>query len=363
LGTIIQALDKELPDWTLLALWLAEICNTTPLLDYSSETHQSYIPVLPRETGCVLEWTRNEVNWLKGTQLYSLANDIRSAAASSWLEVAPIVKQGESTAIIAKNIVTEESLTRAFALLLSRAVRLDNFGGNGVSIDSLCPWADFVNHDSSSSAFLRWDPSIDAVVLVSDRSYSPGEHVVSSYGQKTSGQILLSYGFVPEENPHDACLLLVSSDACSIGKKQAELKLAAMERCGVQFEAVFPLHLDAMPKGLLERAAFWGENIESGEEAEELCVHLLVDGSEALTPELRVVGLETVGALCKAAMGKLAVGLDAGKEELAALQQAGEGSSRRAQVLNVLTHEHRVLNRTLFLVQAELREVRRKLAK
>lgn len=33
--------------------------------------------------------------------------------------------------------------------------------------------------------------------------------VMASYGQKTSGELLLSYGFAPppQENPHDGCML------------------------------------------------------------------------------------------------------------------------------------------------------------
>ena len=38
---------------------------------------------------------------------------------------------------------------------------------------------------------------------------------MASYGQRTSGQLLLSYGFAPSagENPHDACLLELSISA------------------------------------------------------------------------------------------------------------------------------------------------------
>lgn len=47
-----------------------------------------------------------------------------------------------------------------------------------------------------------------------------------SYGEKTSGELLLSYGFLPEAgaNPHDACLLrmrLQTAERPGQGWKQA----------------------------------------------------------------------------------------------------------------------------------------------
>jgi len=49
---------------------------------------------------------------------------------------------------------------------------------------------------------------------------------MASYGQRTSGQLLLSYGFAPTagENPHDACLLQLSiseQDPLRVAKIQA----------------------------------------------------------------------------------------------------------------------------------------------
>ena len=38
---------------------------------------------------------------------------------------------------------------------------------------------------------------------------------MASYGQKTSGELLLSYGFAPppQENPHDGCLISLEISA------------------------------------------------------------------------------------------------------------------------------------------------------
>lgn len=76
-----------------------------------------------------------------------------------------------------------------------------------------------------------------------------------SYGPKTSGQLLLSYGFMPEagSNPHDACMLelqLLEDDP------SFQSKLACLRQYGAEAARDFPLRLDALPQALLLFAAF-----------------------------------------------------------------------------------------------------------
>jgi histone-lysine N-methyltransferase SETD3 len=79
--------------------------------------------------------------------------------------------------------------------------------------------------------------------------------VYISYGQKTSGQLLLSYGFMPEPgaNPHDACPLELTLAEDDPGR---DAKLACLRQYGADATREFPLRLDALPQGLLLFAAF-----------------------------------------------------------------------------------------------------------
>ena len=79
--------------------------------------------------------------------------------------------------------------------------------------------------------------------------------VYITYGQKTSGQLLLSYGFMPEagSNPHDACMLELKLSADDPG---LESKVACLRQYGVEATRDFPLRLDALPQALLLFAAF-----------------------------------------------------------------------------------------------------------
>ncbi|QHO39532.1 SET domain-containing protein [Arachis hypogaea] len=77
---------------------------------------------------------------------------------------------------------------------------------------ALVPWADMLNHSCDVDTFLDYDNLSKEIVFTTDRPYQPGEQVFISYGKKSNGELLLSYGFVPREgaNPCDSVELLVS---------------------------------------------------------------------------------------------------------------------------------------------------------
>jgi histone-lysine N-methyltransferase SETD3 len=93
-------------------------------------------------------------------------------------------------------------------MLFSRLVRLR---GRGDAL-ALVPWADFVNHAPSATAHLDWEEGASGgdsgcVVLRTERPYAAGEEIFASYGQRASGDLLLSYGFALEDNPHETVAL------------------------------------------------------------------------------------------------------------------------------------------------------------
>jgi histone-lysine N-methyltransferase SETD3 len=347
-----------LPGWTLLAVWLAELVfsqsSNTPDA-FSNNNHAvyaAYAAVLPtyQTTGCVLEWTEDEVNWLRGSHLHTIALDIRAAAETSWKELEPIVCHAERAGFIEKGVLTGKTVNHAFALLLSRLIRINfnNCTGGGsvnysselgqIEVEVLCPVADFVNHDSACSSFLQIDQENENIVLVADRQYRPGDQIFCSYGQKTSGEMLLSYGFLPEEgtNVHDACLIRIGG----LGQGEEEQKNS---------KKVFPLKMGAVPQTLLE--ALRSAARESSNNVNKSGEQLLVD-------------------LCKQKLETYSINLEDAKVELLSLQTAGGSTSgqkkgtekiainaeRREAVLRILVQEQKILARTIFLMKQQLKQ-------
>lgn len=355
-----------LPDWTLLAVWLAELVSSqTPpppppsLSNNNHAVHAAYAAVLPayQNTSCVLEWTENEVNWLRGSYLYNMALDIRTAADTSWKELEPIISHAERAGLIKKGVLTEKTLKHAFALLLSRLIRI-NFnsrtgggGGGGISggisgdydrnlgqneVEVLCPVADFVNHDSTCSSFLQIDEENQNIVLVADRKYRPGEQIFASYGQKTSGEMLLSYGFLPEEgsNVHDACLLSIGG----VGEGVEQIS-----------KEVFPLKMGAVPQKLLDAlcSAAGESNNGVNVSGEQLLVNLCKQKLETYS-----INLEDARAELLRLRGTTARDSTGGKEERDATTI---NVKRRDAVLRIIVQEQKILARTIFLMKQQLK--------
>lgn len=175
----------QLPSWSVLALWLAEQRAAG-----SSGEWWPYVQLLPgpQQTGCVLEWGEEEVDWLRGSQLHEHALKLRAAAEASWAEMQPLLAAAHKDELTpCSGAFTREALLWAFAMLLTRLVRLDQLGG----LEALLPWADLLNHDCAATSFLDWSTAENAVVLRAERRYRTGEQVYISYGQKTSGELLL----------------------------------------------------------------------------------------------------------------------------------------------------------------------------
>ena len=175
--------EQPLPAWSVLALWLAEQRAAG-----SAGGWWPYVRLLPERTGCVLEWSEEEVEWLCGSQLHSDALEIRAAEEASWAEMQAVLAAAKAQGRApAHGAFGRAQLQWAFAVLLSRLVRLAGLGDQ----EALLPWADLLNHDCAAASFLDWSATEAAVVLRAERRYRAGEQLLISYGQKTSGELLL----------------------------------------------------------------------------------------------------------------------------------------------------------------------------
>ena len=52
--------DADLPDWSLLAVYLVDV--DTAAEEEIQLPWSAYVAALPRQSGCVLEWTAEQVN-------------------------------------------------------------------------------------------------------------------------------------------------------------------------------------------------------------------------------------------------------------------------------------------------------------
>ncbi|RYQ98665.1 hypothetical protein Ahy_B07g086432 [Arachis hypogaea] len=91
----------------------------------------------------------------------------------------------------------------------------------------------FWSSEGYVDTFLDYDNLSKGIVFTTDRPYQPGEQVFISYGKKSNGELLLSYGFVPREgaNPCDSVELSVSLKKSYQSYKE---KLELLKKYGLQ---------------------------------------------------------------------------------------------------------------------------------
>jgi hypothetical protein len=115
-------LPDQLPAWTALALALCALRHAVRQTDSSAgsstedgaglargaaATWRSYIEVLPEVTRGVLEWSPAQLHRIASTSLHDKADEICSAAATSWSEVADAVFEAASEGVIDKGAISE----------------------------------------------------------------------------------------------------------------------------------------------------------------------------------------------------------------------------------------------------------------
>ncbi|KAF2292464.1 hypothetical protein GH714_023100 [Hevea brasiliensis] len=238
-GEVLQ--KYSVPDWPLLATYLISEASLQ-----QSSRWSNYISALPRQPYSLLYWTRAELDrYLEASQIRERAieritnvigtyDDLRLRIFSKYPDLFP------------EEVFNMETFKWSFGILFSRLVRLPSMDGRV----ALVPWADMLNHNCEVETFLDYDKSSKGVVFTTDQQYEPGEQVFISYGKKSNGELLLSYGFVPREgtNPSDSVELSLSlkkSDKCY------KEKLEALRKHGLSASQCFPLRITGWPVELM----------------------------------------------------------------------------------------------------------------
>ena len=306
-------------------------------------------------------------NLLAGSPLQKKAIEIRDAAAASWQEVQPVLQQAAEQGLIKPEAYTQRRYQWAFSMLLTRLCRLQ--GRNNE--ETLIAWGDMANHRPDLTTCLDWNTSKQQVVFQPDCSYEAGEQLYVSYGPKTSGELLLSYGFMlaPESNPHDAYLLQLALDA---NDSQYKSKLAALQQYGLTDRQQFPLRVNALPAGLLEYAAFIAATPGRSDEIPVLAEYLFGKHQFPLLDKVdcRILGINYVLTMCRTAMLGYKKSVEVDREYIDAqrtllqdssfdtdnssgIQVAQIERSIAAAVLRV--RERQILHRTVFILQQSKR--------
>lgn len=247
----------------------------------------------------------------------------------------------------------------SFGILFSRLVRLPSMEGKV----ALVPWADMLNHSSEVETFLDYDKASQGIVFTTDRSYQPGEQVFISYGKKSNGELLLSYGFVPTEgsNPNDSVDLVMSlnkSDKCY------KEKLEALKKYGLSTPQRFPLQITGWPLELMAYAYLVVSPPDMNRHFEEMAAAAsskTTSKKDLRYLELDEQALQFILDCCESSISKYTKFLE-GSGSLDSVvtnpKQANRKLLLKQLATDLCTSERRILFRAQYILRRRLRDMR-----
>lgn len=340
------------PDWPFIATYLISEASS---LD--SSRWRRYISALPRQPYSLLYWTRAELDmYLASSQIRERAieritdvtgtyNDLRTRIFSKYPELFP------------EEVFNMETFRWSFGILFSRLVRLPSMDGKV----ALVPWADMLNHSSEVETFLDYDKSTKGVVFTTDRPYQPGEQVFISYGKKSNGELLLSYGFVPKEgsNPNDSVELSLSLDTTD---EFYDEKLEALRRHGLSSPQRFPMQITGWPLEMMAYAYLVVSPPEMSRLYDEMAAVASSKSTSKITyPELEEETLQFILECCESSISKYTKFLEGGNL-LDPITTNPKKASRKLLLKqlakDLCNSERRILYRAQYILRRRLRDIR-----
>ncbi|KAD5318198.1 hypothetical protein E3N88_18144 [Mikania micrantha] len=344
----------NVPDWPLIATYLI---SEASLME--SSRWSNYISALPRQPYSLLYWTRAELDrYLEASQIRERAierinnvtgtyNDLRARIFSKHPNLFP------------EEVFNMETFKWSFGILFSRLVRLPSLDGRV----ALVPWADMLNHSCDVETFLDYDKSTKGVVFTTDRPYQPGEQVFISYGRKSNGELLLSYGFVPREgtNPCDSVELPLSikkTDKCYVQKVEA------LKKHGLSASQCFPLQVTGWPLELIAFAYLVVSPPNMSGKFEEMASaasNKNANNKEIRYPELEEQALQLILDCCESSISKYTKFLQASGSmdlDITSPKQLNRKLFLKQLAVDLCNSEQRILFRAQYKTSAMMNDKR-----
>ncbi|CAK8567023.1 unnamed protein product [Lathyrus sativus] len=350
-----QVLKKNsVPDWPLLATYLI---SEASLME--SSKWFSYISALPRQPYSLLYWSQSELDrYLKASQIRERAiertntvvetyNDMRRRIFSKYPDFFP------------EEVFNLASFKWSFGILFSRMVRLPSMDGKV----ALVPWADMLNHNCEVETFLDYDRSSKGIVFTTDRPYLPGEQVFISYGNKSNGELLLSYGFVPKEgtNPSDSVELPLSLKESDESYKE---KLELLKKYGLSRSQCFPLRVTGWPLELMAYAYLAVSPSSMRGKFEEMAAiasNKTTSNKDLRYPEIEEQALQFILDSCESSISKYNRSLQGSGSldlDITSPKQLNRRLFLKQLAVDLCTSERRILFRAQYILRRRLRDMR-----
>ncbi|KAI4305598.1 hypothetical protein L6164_028955 [Bauhinia variegata] len=345
---------NSVPDWPLIATYLISEASLM-----KSSRWNNYISALPRQPYSLLYWSQAELDrYLEASQIRERAIERINNVIGTYNDLRLRIFS-KHPSLFPEEVFNIETFKWSFGILFSRLVRLPSMDGKV----ALVPWADMLNHSCDVEAFLDYDKSSKGIVFTTDRPYQPGEQVFISYGKKSNGELLLSYGFVPKEgtNPSDSVelpLSLKKSDKC-----YAE-KLELLKKHGLSVSQCYPMQVTGWPLELMAYAYLAVSPPSMRGKFEEMAAaasNKTTAKKDLRYPEIEEQALQFILDSCEASISKYNKFLQVSGSldlDVTSPKQLNRRLFLKQLAVDLCNSERRILFRAQYILRRRLRDMR-----
>mmetsp|Transcript_28499 Transcript_28499/g.37278 ORF Transcript_28499/g.37278 Transcript_28499/m.37278 type:complete len:566 (+) Transcript_28499:23-1720(+) len=173
--------------------------------DKGAESQWSgHIELLPNEYHNVLYFTDEEVQDLQGSNLYIIAQKLKTQVVAEYEEFSSkTVPEGKT---IAEKFpwFTLEAYKWALCTIWSRFVSIVC---RGEQLKVMAPVFDMFNHDPGAAVMHGFQDLNNCLHIVTFQDWTPGNEISINYGPIPNSSLLQLYGFVILDNPFDSVKL------------------------------------------------------------------------------------------------------------------------------------------------------------
>lgn len=190
-----------------------------------------HILSLPKEYHSIVNYTEDELEEIKGTNLYITAkrwkiqiqNDFEGLCASL---------QGSIILDELGAFLTLDTYTWALCTIWSRFITVDKLDGSSV-MRAMVPLVDFLNH-SPTSRVGHIVKSGSEFVLITQDDIEPRSEIFLNYGANSNSRLLMLYGFTIYGNPNSSVEIFANADP---NDPRFLLKREALLACDIECQS------------------------------------------------------------------------------------------------------------------------------
>ncbi|KAK3268929.1 hypothetical protein CYMTET_22593 [Cymbomonas tetramitiformis] len=190
-----SALDVSSWTWylRLAAVLLLQVA------DESSASRAAYVNSLPNDFCNPLRFKASEMREIQFKPLRKEIEGIRELYEDAHVLLG---------AALPESVGSPASVNWALDTIFSRSFKIQvPDGGAPTDTRILAPGVDLCNHSMEPQLDYNYNPSTGCFELTASELIEADEEVYITYGVYNNDPYLLSYGFVPEDNPHDTCVI------------------------------------------------------------------------------------------------------------------------------------------------------------